>query len=208
MLFLFTSLGLSAQKVGLRAEFGLQSLPQQSTYLIGSNKSVDFKISTVSVTPATSVGLYTQFDYGWMFFQPEFLYTTYSQTLSVENFSEEAGTRPDNLYTDEYQQFDIPVYAGVKIKRVKIGVGPVFHVGRNINTELTQFEKLEIKPSTVSAGVQAGVGVDLKYFNLDIKYQRDFNQATEHIYFNESNRQLNSSLSSLRVGIAFALGKK
>jgi len=149
VLFLFAVTNLSAQKLGLRAEYGFQNLPTEATYLVGPNKSVDFKLSTISVTPSRSIGLYSQFDYGWLFFQPEVLYTTYEQTLSLEAFNEEVNTRQSSLFTERYQQFDIPVYAGVKIRGVKIGAGPVIHVGRNIDTDLTQFEKLSIKPSAM-----------------------------------------------------------
>ncbi len=207
LMFIFAASNLSAQKLGLRAEYGVQGIAQQSTYLISANRSVDFKLSTVSVSPSRSIGLYTQFNYGWLFFQPEFLYTTYEQTVAVESFSEEAVHNGEINYRESFQQFDIPVYSGVKYKALKIGVGPVFHIGENINTDLTQFENLEIRPSKISAGIQAGIGLDLKYFNIDLKYQRDFNQSTDHIVFNNGNRHLNASISSFRLGVAFALGK-
>jgi hypothetical protein len=143
-----------------------------------------------------------------MFFQPEVLYTTYEQTLELESYTEEASPRVSNEFVESFQQFDIPLYAGVKFKNVKIGVGPVFHIGQNIDSELSSFNKIELRPSTISAGIQTGVGIDFKFFSLDLKYQNDFNQATDHIYFNNYNRNLNNSVSSFRVGMAFAIGKK
>lgn len=204
----FTTVNLSAQKVGLRAEYGIQSLSQESTFLISANRSIDYKLTTKSVSPSRSIGLYTQFDFGWLFFQPEVLYTTYEQTLEFESFSEEANPRSSNEIVESFQQFDIPLYAGVKYKNVKLGVGPVFHVGQNIDSDIADFTDIELRPSKVSAGIQTGIGFDLKYFNLDFKYQRDFNQATDHIYFNNYNKDLKNSISSFRVGLAFALGKK
>lgn len=208
--FLFTALttvNLSAQKLGIRAEYGAQSLSQESTYLISANRSIDYRIGTKSVTPSRSIGLYTKFDYGWLFFQPEFLYTTYDQTLEIESFSEEARGIGVTEVTENFQQFDIPLYAGIQYKFIKVGAGPVFHVGQNIDSDIADFDNLEVRTTPISAGFQTGLGIDFKYFSLDLKYQRDFNQATDHIYFTDGNEALSNKLSSFRVGVAFALGK-
>ena len=204
----FSFSNLNAQKLGLRVEYGLNSIPQQSQYLLAPGKKIDYVISTKSVTASQSIGLYTSMDFGFIFFQPEVLYTTYSTTLTVESYGE--GQRlvgSDGLITENFQQIDIPVYAGVKFNNIKIGAGPVFHVGENINTEVAEFDKITVKPTAIAAGMQIGLGLDLKYVNLDIKYQRDFNQSTDHIQYDNRNTGLRSSLSSLKIGLAFSISK-
>ncbi len=194
-------------KLGVKVEYGLNAVPTQSTFLVNEFNQVEHELSIVSATPAQSIGLYSAFDFGYIFLQPEALYTSYSMNFEIENFNSQVDAPSTLTVTEKIQQFDIPVYAGVRYKFLKFGAGPVFHIGQHIESSFSDLGKLSVKPAQISAGFQAGIGLDLKYVNVDVKYQREFNSVTDHIEYNSQPVGIKSSLSGIRIGIAFNIAK-
>ena len=198
---------LSAQhKLGVKVEYGLNQLSQQSKFLVGPNASIEYQLSTKDVTPTQSIGLYSYFQFGNLFVQPEALFSSYSVSYNLENFTDFRNSQNSvSPIREKIQQIDLPIYAGVRIKNVKLGAGPVFHVAETISSELSDYEHFSIAPTKLSAGMQAGIGIDLKYVILDIKYNVEFNQTSDHIQYRNNATGLKSNISGLKVGLAFAL---
>lgn len=200
---------LSAQsKVGAKIEYGINQISAQSKYLVSSQNNVEYQISVVDITPSQSIGLYSNFTFGYLFLQPELLYTSYSVKYQIENFTDSQNNiSAISNASEKIQQLDVPVYAGILIKNFKIGAGPVFHIAESLNSELTNYENIQVNPTKLSAGFQAGIGYNFKNIALDVKYQRDFNQVSDHVLFYNNATGLKSSLQGIRIGIAFAIGK-
>lgn len=205
--FLAMSSIQAQNKLGLKVEYGLNNIPTQSHYLVNENNQVEHQISILGATPSQSIGLYSSFDFGYIFLQPEALYTSYSVNYQIENFNNRVDEPSMMNVTEKIQQFDIPVYAGVRYKFLKFGAGPVFHIGETLESPFSDYESIKVKATKISAGFQAGIGVDLKYVNVDIKYQRDFNNVSDHLEYNGQPTGLKSSLSGLRIGVAFNIAR-
>ncbi|MDA9774143.1 PorT family protein [Saprospiraceae bacterium] len=187
-------------RLGIKVEYGIQNLQTAQNYLISGENKVDHQISLLNTTPSQSIGLYSAFDFGYIFLQPEVLYTQYSVNYNIENFNTSRDVPKNMTVTEKIQQFDIPVYAGVRYKFLKFGAGPVFHIGENIQSDFSNLETMKVSATKISAGLQAGIGIDLKYVNLDVKYQRDFNNVSDHLEYNGQPTGLKSSLSGLKIG--------
>lgn len=192
--------------LGIRFQTGLQNQNTESTYLISAGKSVDYKLELNHISNTQSVGVYSQFNFGWLYFQPEVLYTRYDVNYMVQDFNAE--TDEMKSYTENFQQIDIPVNAGLRYKNFRIGGGPIFHMIQELNSDLSDLNNLEIKTKNVSAGFQGGIGFDWKIVHFDLKYQTDFNSVGDHITFGNRATKLKTTPSSVQFGIAIALGSK
>lgn len=203
-------IGLSsanAQKIGLRAEYGINSFKSESMYLLGPNKTIDYELTTADVSNSNSIGLFTSFKFGYLFLQPEVLYTQYESTFKLSSFGESRVRLNNKVFTQRFQQVDMPIVAGVHYKRLKFGAGPVFHFGETIKTDALELENLEIKSNNFSTGYQLGVGVSFDYFDIDVKYQGAFNQANDHIIHRNAKTAAKNSTSTIKVGIAVHISK-
>ena len=206
--FMFITFGsINAQvDLGIRFQTGIQGQSTESTYLVSAGKSVDYKLDLSSISNSQSVGVYSQFNFGWIYFQPEVLYTRYDVNYVVQDFNAET----DELvsYTENFQQIDLPINAGLRFKNFRIGGGPVFHLIQELNSDLSDLNNLDINTKNISAGFQGGIGFDWKIVHFDIKYQRDFNSVGDHISFGSQPTKLKTTPSSIQFGMAIALGNK
>lgn len=192
--------------LGLRFQTGIQNQNIESTYLISAGQSVDYKLQLNNISNTQSVGIYSLFNFGWLYFQPEVLYTKYDVQFKVQDFKAE--TDDMLLYNERYQQIDLPINAGIRFKNLRVGGGPVFHLIQELNSDLSDLNNLEINPRNISAGFQGGIGFDWKIVHFDIKYQRDFSSVSDHISFGKTPTKLKTTPSSIQFGIAIALGNK
>jgi len=192
--------------LGIRFQTGIQNQNTESTYLISAGKSVDYKLELSQISNTQSVGVYSLFNFGWLYFQPEVLYTKYDVNYMVQDFNAE--TDEMSSFTENFQQIDVPINAGIRYKNFRFGGGPVFHMIQELNSDLADLNNLEIKAKNLSAGFQAGVGFDWKIVHFDLKYQTDFNSVSDHITFGSRPTKLKTTPSSVQFGMAIALGNK
>lgn len=205
--FIVLALSGNAQiDMGLRFQTGIQTQNSESIYLIGPNRSVDYKLQLNQITNSQSVGIYSQFNFGWLYVQPEVLYTKYDVNYDVLSFNSDSDEM--KLYSETVQRIDFPVNAGLRWKNFRIGGGPVFQMFKNLNSELVELNNLEIKEKAITAGFQGGIGIDFGILHFDLKYQRDFNSVSDHISFGKVPTKLKTTPSSFQIGMAIALGKE
>lgn len=206
ILFFVAYQGNAQFDLGIRFQTGIQNQQQaESVYLVSPNKSVDYMLEFHSISNTQAVGAFSQFNFGWIYFQPEVLYTRYEAQFLIEDFkSDIAGSK---IYTEKYQQFDIPVNAGLRFNNFRIGGGPVFQLVQELDTELEDLRNIDVSPRSISTGFQGGIGFDYKVIHFDIKYQRNFSSVSDHLSFGSVPTKLKNSSSTIQFGVALALGK-
>lgn len=205
-MFILNSIN-AQQRFGVKLDYGINNLEQQSKFLIGQNNSIDYKLSVEDISGTQSIGITSIFDFGNLFLQPEFVYSSYAVKYNLENFSDRRSNVSNTVIQESIKQFDIPVYAGLKFNRIRIGAGPVFHLKESISTSLHDYEGLSINPTKFSAGLQAGIGIDLDYIVFDVRYETQYNQVSDHIQYNNQPTGLKSNVQGIKVGVALVLGK-
>lgn len=206
LFFFFANLAFSQSQVGIRFYQGFQNHAPASKYIVSAGNRVDYKVDLDAVSNSQTVGLYSQIEFGYIYVQPEILYTKFSISYDVFNYNSESNV--SGKYFEHVQQIDIPVNAGIKYNGFRIGGGPIFHIAQSINSDMSDFEQVQISPKSITAGFQGGIGYDWKMIHFDIRYQRNFNSVSDHLKFSQQNLNLNSTASSLQLGIAIGLGKK
>ncbi len=204
---LVSQMAFGQQKIGVRFFQGFQNQSTESKYLVNPDNAVEYKIDIGTISNSRTVGLFSQFEFGFIYLQPEFLYTNYSVSYDFEDFQGEGGSTMQNI-VENRQQFDVPVNAGVKYKGFRVGGGPIFHFAQEFESNLAELRNITLKKKDFSAGFQGSLGYDWKIFHFDLRYQTDFNAVTDHIQFSQRGLKMRANTSSVQLGLAVALGRK
>jgi len=150
-----------------------------------------------------SLGFMAHNEIGPCFLQIEALGTKYDL-----QFSSTLGYRSDaDPITHNETNFiiEIPVAAGVTVKNVKIGVGPVLEIKADKETELSALQGYEDTSGKFEGGFQGLVGYKKGIFHLDLRYVYRFNGIVDGFAIGNDQLKLNKSANrvALALGIAF-----
>lgn len=190
LLLMFTALlflgQAEAQRKNFRAglRFGVTTSDLQANSLMIKNAAdlKDLRLDIVNANYGVQLGLFAQARIGKRFFiQPEVLFNTASVDYNLTDFSKAS---PDSkLLRETYNNLDIPIMTGLKFGPLRLQAGPVGHVFINSKSELLEVDGYEQKFAQTTWGYQAGVGLDLWKFVIDIKHEGSFQNAGDHISF-------------------------
>lgn len=187
----------SAQfKIGVKAGLG--------TYDINPSE-VDVQDLKIAINDAHynfHFGAFARGQMGAFYIQPEVLWNSNSVDFSVDDFGDGFVKK---VLKENYNYLDVPVLVGLKMGPLRLNTGPVGHVFLKSKSELTDIDNFEARFKEFTMGWQAGIGLDLWKFMVDLKYEGNFSDFGEHItiggqpvQFNEKPRRL-----MLTLGMSF-----
>ncbi len=138
------------------------------------------------------------------FIQPELMFSSNGVDYRVEDFTN-AGDVITTVRSERYQYLDIPIMLGYKAGPLRIMAGPEGHIFLNSTSDLFDFENYDQNFSTLTLGWQAGIGVDIGQFMIDLRYQGNFSNFGTHIRFAGQDYEFDESPSRLMLsaGILF-----
>lgn len=111
-------------------------------------------------------GLTSQLELGNFFVQPEFIFTTVTNDLTIEDLSEDGITE---IGKQRFNNLDIPIIAGFKFGNFKVGAGPVGTISLSSKSDL--LDEYEMEQKTSSWGYQVGAGFEFDKFNVELRYE-------------------------------------
>lgn len=120
------------------------------------------------------VGLYTRLKIPLigLYVQPEALYVSSGGKVNVDNNGSVSVTDV------HFSKFDVPVMLGIRLVKVlRIYVGPNFSFLINADTD----EDLNLSFKSTVIAYQAGLGLDLGRFGIDVKYEGNASALGEEI---------------------------
>lgn len=156
-LLMFTVLGANAQKIN----FG----PRVA--LISSKISLDDPVATLSEGDAQigyQFGVFLRTKILGLYLQPELLFSNTKSVIDV------AGTGELDL---DFNRIDLPIMVGYKLGPIRLQAGPSFSFLTSAESTDPQDVVQDVKDNYNSAtvGYQAGVGIDILKFVIDLKYE-------------------------------------
>ena len=171
---------------------------------ISFGPKIGVNLSSMTTSPGVAISdqLKTGYDLGAFlrigskcYFQPELLYST-----SGVKFSNVPVGSPSNI---DLHSINVPLMFGarlvnLKVANIRVLGGPVasFLVDKSVDYNGAASATKEISFKDSKWGLQAGVGVDILMFTLDVRYNFDFNkQVSQQISdFDWSRQAVNISL--------------
>lgn len=178
-LFLVFPLLLSAQdnfKAGLRAGVSTTDIQASDLVVYNSEGAESLRLGIQDANYGYHLGAFFQAKAGAFFIQPEVLFNSNNVDFKVRD----NGENPQIL-RETYRHLDLPVMMGLKLGPVRLQAGPVGHYFLNSSSELIQIEQYTQNHDRLTLGYQAGIGLDIWKFVLDVKHEGNFNRFGEHI---------------------------
>ncbi len=191
-LFSYNSFSQSTLSLGLKVGFN------------SSKMTNEFKnVSDIANQSKTGYlfGVFVRVNLPVIYLQPELYYTKKGGSFqSATLYANQVYTQQTVLNT-----IDIPLLFGIKLINLKVinlrlMAGPVasFIISKNINKQL---DGVELSTSLSSEklkeaiwGIQAGAGIDVLNFSVDVRYEWGLNNISEYSEMNTKTRLLNVSL--------------
>lgn len=179
-----------------------------STYDLGVNEALkvtqngsEFLLDVQDAKYGYHAGLVLQIKLASFVIQPEVLFNSNSVDYSFGQTS----TGSSNIFTERYQNLDIPLMIGLKAGPMRLMAGPVGHYFLKSTSELFEFESYEQKFDDISFGWQGGIGVDLLNVMVDIRYEGNFLTFGDHMVFSGQRYSFSSSPARLIASLAVTI---
>lgn len=112
-----------------------------------------------------------------IYIQPELLFTSIASEYSVTNPT----TTLDTLAKQRIGRIDIPLLIGARLGNLRLGVGPVGSIIVSDKNDLSDLPGFETEIKTATIGYQVGVGLDIRKFGLDLRYEGNLSQLGDRI---------------------------
>jgi hypothetical protein len=170
-------------KIGVRG--GLSTMDISANELIIKNKN-DIKQLGIAVTDANygvHFGLFMQAQIGKFFIQPEVLFNSNSVEYALKDFTD--ANVISTLKKESFQDLDLPIMIGAKFGPLRLQGGPVGHVHLNSTSDLFDIEGYSQNFENMTWSYQAGIGLDLWKFIIDLKYEGSFKKYGDHMVFDD-----------------------
>ncbi len=201
VLFCFMAASAMAQfRFGIKGGIG--------TYDLGISKALSLTQGTEQFELAISdakfgyhIGMVLQVRLATFVIQPEFLFNSNSVDFSYSDLG--AGT--DQIFSEQYQNLDIPFLFGIKAGPLRMMLGPVGHYFINSSSELLKFDQYEQKFRDLTYGWQGGIGLDFFNLMLDIRYEGNFSKFGDHIVFNDQSYSFDNKPARLLASLSVTI---
>jgi Outer membrane protein beta-barrel domain len=139
------------------------------------------------------------------FVQPEVLFSTKGGTVEI---LKAGNSSPVNVDV-KFSQIDIPLLLGYKIGPLRLNAGPVASLnvaqGGELGDALKVYTSQNINKTIEQAtfGYQAGVGLDLGSFNIDVRYEGGLSNISQLNL--QNNAQFNSKVSLWQLSLGLVI---
>ena len=194
----------SKWKIGPRIGIGA-SLTQPETVLVYiASDGIAYEIDYLGSSSSKSIGLSFEKTFDYAFIQLGVFHTSFTSSFDVTGYGEKDKTA--KIFNESYRNIEIPVLAGGKLGKFRLGAGPMVKYNLATITEFTELVGFESKDSKINLGSQAAFGVDLGIFSIDVRYIHAFEAIGDSMTFggNQENDFKNRpSEIKLTIGTSF-----
>ncbi len=121
-----------------------------------------------------------------VFIQPELLYTQTGQEMAIKH--QEADIDVD-YFTNKFSHISIPVLAGPRFGPLRFGLGPVFSILLDSQQGYSNFmgDDLDFDYNRAAVGYQAMLGLKVKNFLLDFKYEGNLSKLSDGVSIGDAS---------------------
>ncbi len=178
----FTVCGNAQTNFGIKAGINTVDIDKDQIRVFDPEGRERLKVAIDDANYGINLGIYLLARSKRFFLQPEVLYSSNSTDFRVDS-SGGVGNFLDKVFTEKYQNLDIPIMMGFRFDFLRVGAGPVGHVFLSSTSDLFDFEGYEQDFSDLTLGYQVGLGVDLSSINIDLRYEGNFTNYGDHFEF-------------------------
>lgn len=206
-LLLTSSVVLSAQvRLGLRAGLVNLNTPASANTIPQGGSTPSLQLDVDQARFGIQGGLVLQIPVGekWII-QPEVILNSNRVDYEVEELRNSGAVT--KVLSEKYQYLDIPLLLHYRIGALRLCGGPLGHLYINSSSDLLAYDNYEQRFEELTYGYQLGIGLDIWNIMLDVRYQGNFTEFGNHMYFNENRYDFDQRPERLIFSVGLLLGK-
>jgi hypothetical protein len=200
LLSIFCCCGLFAQAqilFGVRGGISTNDIEAEQLFITNDETLEAFNLAIADAKFGVHAGLFLKVPITDFFFlQPEVLFNSNRVDFQRDDV--------EGIFTEKYQNLDIPIIAGFQLGPIKPQLGLVGHVFLRSNSEL-DIEGYRQDFNNLTVGWQGGIGIEIKKFLLDVRYEGNLSKFGNHITVAGQDYSFDDRVSRLvfTLGVAF-----
>lgn len=200
MLFLFSLNTVSGQfELGIRAGISSYDLANEGIFVNNGNQQISWNIANAGY--GIHGGIYTRITVLGVFLEPAVIFNTNTVDYDIKQIGSSGIF--NTIGSERYNYVDLPLILGIKISKLRLQGGPVGHFFINSSSELVDFSGYSQKFKEATYGWQAGAGLDLWKFRLDLMYEGNFSKFGNHIQIGGTSYQFATAPSRLLLSLGY-----
>lgn len=141
-------------------------------------------------------GITSQVELLGLYVQPELLFSTVTNDVTLDDLSTNG---LDEIGKQRFNKVDVPILAGIKISKLKLGAGPVFT--KVVNTKSDILDEEVRKSATV--GYQLAAGFDFDKFNIELRYEGNLSKYGTGVKIGNSIYDFDTRMNQVILSTAF-----
>lgn len=184
LLFLFLFLGIShsiaAQfEFGLKAGLATEALQGQSLKISGEGVN-DLSLALKEADYGIQAGIFLRIPLGEkLFLQPEFTFNTTEANFELDNPEQ----NETFIFSERYNNVDIPFLVGYKLGFLKLHAGPVGHLYFDKGGDVITQEGWSEAFDNFNLGYALGGAIDISRLTIDLRYDGNFSKFGQTFSF-------------------------
>jgi len=190
-------------RLGVKADLSLSFNRQQEIFYDDFNDFLLYKLTVLEQDVGMGLGIVGYAENEYLYFQPEITFKQIKTGFLLESFIVDA---PYNDRIDKTTSFiNIPIKAGVKVDKFKLGVGPMISFVADDTQVFSNDPRFEEKRRNVEMGFTFNLGVIQKWMHLEISYETRFNGIADYFYFRDTVAGFRGRPGYVHFGFALIL---
>jgi len=206
ILILMLAFGVMSTKGSSQVQFGfkagLSSLDLVSNAIQIDQGSTNLKLSFENSTYGHHFGFYTRLSFLGIYLEPNFQFHSNVVQYRLKDYSR-IDEAVSTIFTESYQNFDIPVLLGIKAGPLRFFAGPVAHLHISSTGDLVDFPGYNQRFKSATYGYLAGLGLDLWRLRLELAYEGNLSRFGSHFVINDQPYQFSEAASRIIASIGF-----
>ncbi len=162
---------------GIKAGISSYDLAKDGILINDGNQNIKWNISNAGY--GHHFGIYTRLSALGIFLEPSMLFNSNTVTYDITTYGESGVF--NTIKNEKYNHLDIPVVAGFKLGVLRFQGGVVGHLFINSISDVVDIKGYEQRFKRASYGWQAGTGLDIWKFRLDLMYEGNLDKFGDHI---------------------------
>lgn len=147
-------------------------------------------------------GLFYQLKLGIFILEPELYLSTISNTYKINQTFESAETVYKN---DRSFNAELPLLLGLKISAVKFLIGPSARLMMTKLNNVEEYTGYEVRMNQLLWSIQAGIGFEIKRFQLNFKYEFGLSNVTDGVVIDGYKHNFDTRSNQIIVNIGWEL---
>lgn len=206
LILMMGALSVEAQlRVGLKVGISTTDIQGEDLSILEPGGGQRFRLALEEAKYGIHGGLVIRWKKNKFILQPEINFNSSTAEYQFEDLQNPSNS---GIKSEKYQNLDIPLLLGAKFGPLRLQAGPVGHVFINSVSDLSSVDGFKDRYESLTFGWQAGLGLDLWKFMLDLRYEGNFTKYGDHITFFGNDYNFDDRPARFLFSFGYLFGKQ